>query len=272
MLERGQMKRAKNCEQCGRPFTWRKKWERCWDEVRFCSEKCKKEHKRGDPPSRLLMDTEASQGGGAIEKSPGPLLSTRLLSTRLPSTPELSTPELSTPELSRPFVGHRADETDEQREHLRDDALMMSGRFSEEIDHQSEHQSEHLRDNELMMSERFSNEHSSLEGAREGLHEVARPNEGLHEGIHPNEDLNEGVHANEEDEEWFNGWCGNVRRWWLAKPLHQAESLVECFGGKSQTHVDPYVIAHVRPQFSAPKSLSLSLSLSLSPDASSSIS
>ena len=35
----------KICVNCNRPFTWRKKWERSWDEVRFCSKKCKGEHK-----------------------------------------------------------------------------------------------------------------------------------------------------------------------------------------------------------------------------------
>lgn len=35
----------KICINCNRPFTWRKKWERSWDEVRFCSKKCKGEHK-----------------------------------------------------------------------------------------------------------------------------------------------------------------------------------------------------------------------------------
>lgn len=32
----------KICIKCGRPFSWRKKWERCWEEVKFCSEACKK--------------------------------------------------------------------------------------------------------------------------------------------------------------------------------------------------------------------------------------
>jgi hypothetical protein len=32
----------KICIQCGRPFSWRKKWERCWEEVKYCSEACKK--------------------------------------------------------------------------------------------------------------------------------------------------------------------------------------------------------------------------------------
>lgn len=32
----------KVCEYCGREFEWRKKWERDWDSVRYCSERCKK--------------------------------------------------------------------------------------------------------------------------------------------------------------------------------------------------------------------------------------
>ena len=31
----------KPCATCGRPFTWRKKWERVWDEVKFCSDRCR---------------------------------------------------------------------------------------------------------------------------------------------------------------------------------------------------------------------------------------
>ncbi|MGB0248788.1 MAG: DUF2256 domain-containing protein [Flavobacteriales bacterium] len=32
----------KTCVVCQRPFSWRKKWERCWDEVKYCSERCRK--------------------------------------------------------------------------------------------------------------------------------------------------------------------------------------------------------------------------------------
>lgn len=32
----------KICARCKRPFTWRKKWEKVWDEVKYCSDKCKK--------------------------------------------------------------------------------------------------------------------------------------------------------------------------------------------------------------------------------------
>ncbi len=36
----------KNCLQCGLPFTWRKKWARVWDEVKYCSDRCRNEHKK----------------------------------------------------------------------------------------------------------------------------------------------------------------------------------------------------------------------------------
>jgi len=31
---------TKTCVVCERPFTWRKKWENCWDEVTTCSKSC----------------------------------------------------------------------------------------------------------------------------------------------------------------------------------------------------------------------------------------
>lgn len=39
----------KPCAHCGRPFAWRKKWEKVWDEVRFCSDRCRAEAKRARP-------------------------------------------------------------------------------------------------------------------------------------------------------------------------------------------------------------------------------
>ena len=33
---------TKICPVCGRPFTWRKKWARHWDEVVYCSERCRR--------------------------------------------------------------------------------------------------------------------------------------------------------------------------------------------------------------------------------------
>ncbi|MBC9230869.1 DUF2256 domain-containing protein [bacterium SPL81] len=35
----------KICAYCFRPFPWRKKWERCWSDVKYCSKKCKSQTK-----------------------------------------------------------------------------------------------------------------------------------------------------------------------------------------------------------------------------------
>ena len=34
---------TKVCVKCDRPFTWRKKWKNVWNEVKYCSERCKRE-------------------------------------------------------------------------------------------------------------------------------------------------------------------------------------------------------------------------------------
>jgi hypothetical protein len=31
----------KPCLVCARPMTWRKKWEKNWDEVKYCSDRCR---------------------------------------------------------------------------------------------------------------------------------------------------------------------------------------------------------------------------------------
>ncbi|TNE43552.1 MAG: DUF2256 domain-containing protein [Deltaproteobacteria bacterium] len=33
---------TKICVVCERPFAWRKKWKTCWDEVKYCSERCRR--------------------------------------------------------------------------------------------------------------------------------------------------------------------------------------------------------------------------------------
>jgi hypothetical protein len=43
----------KICVTCGRPFAWRKKWAKVWDEVKYCSDKCRKMRDRpADKPDR----------------------------------------------------------------------------------------------------------------------------------------------------------------------------------------------------------------------------
>lgn len=34
---------TKSCAVCGRTITWRKKWERDWDQVRYCSTACRRQ-------------------------------------------------------------------------------------------------------------------------------------------------------------------------------------------------------------------------------------
>ncbi|MCH2233370.1 MAG: DUF2256 domain-containing protein [Crocinitomicaceae bacterium] len=36
----------KVCPVCKRPFSWRKKWEKNWEEVKYCSERCRRQSKR----------------------------------------------------------------------------------------------------------------------------------------------------------------------------------------------------------------------------------
>jgi hypothetical protein len=37
---------SKICAVCGRPFQWRKKWKDVWDEVRYCSDRCRTRRNR----------------------------------------------------------------------------------------------------------------------------------------------------------------------------------------------------------------------------------
>ncbi|WP_084153109.1 DUF2256 domain-containing protein [Pedobacter jeongneungensis] len=34
---------SKICPVCNRPFLWRKKWSKGWDQVIYCSHRCKSE-------------------------------------------------------------------------------------------------------------------------------------------------------------------------------------------------------------------------------------
>ncbi len=42
----------KLCARCGRPFAWRKKWARDWENVKFCSDACR----RGAAPVGAKVD------------------------------------------------------------------------------------------------------------------------------------------------------------------------------------------------------------------------
>jgi hypothetical protein len=34
---------TKVCAGCGRPFAWRKKWAKVWEQVRYCSDRCRRQ-------------------------------------------------------------------------------------------------------------------------------------------------------------------------------------------------------------------------------------
>ena len=38
---------TKDCATCGLPFAWRKKWAKVWDEVKYCSDRCRRERPIG---------------------------------------------------------------------------------------------------------------------------------------------------------------------------------------------------------------------------------
>ncbi|MEO1021022.1 MAG: DUF2256 domain-containing protein [Bacteroidota bacterium] len=40
MVKKGNLP-SKVCAVCNRPFNWRKKWAKNWEEVKYCSERCR---------------------------------------------------------------------------------------------------------------------------------------------------------------------------------------------------------------------------------------
>ena len=45
---------TKVCSNCGLSFSWRKKWARTWDTVKYCSERCR----RNKPSGANLTDID----------------------------------------------------------------------------------------------------------------------------------------------------------------------------------------------------------------------
>ncbi|MFZ4604720.1 MAG: DUF2256 domain-containing protein [Caulobacter sp.] len=45
---------TKDCAVCRRPFAWRRKWATCWDEVRYCSDRCRRERSSASAPDGAL--------------------------------------------------------------------------------------------------------------------------------------------------------------------------------------------------------------------------
>lgn len=51
----------KPCAVCGRPFTWRRKWAKVWDEVRYCSDRCRRERNK----AAHALDAHAEHAGAS---------------------------------------------------------------------------------------------------------------------------------------------------------------------------------------------------------------
>jgi hypothetical protein len=47
---------SKICPVCQRPFAWRKKWSRDWDQVIYCSDACRKGTPRGMAAPSVLKN------------------------------------------------------------------------------------------------------------------------------------------------------------------------------------------------------------------------
>ncbi len=57
-------KKTKICQTCGRTFEWRKKWEKDWDVVKYCSDACRG-HKPGESDHALeaaILELLAERG------------------------------------------------------------------------------------------------------------------------------------------------------------------------------------------------------------------
>lgn len=48
MVKKGDLAR-KTCVVCGLEFQWRKKWASCWEQVRYCSERCRRQRSSAQP-------------------------------------------------------------------------------------------------------------------------------------------------------------------------------------------------------------------------------
>lgn len=57
----------KTCARCGRRFSWRKKWERDWEQVRYCSTACRRRklnHEDQALEERILRALDHAPGEG----------------------------------------------------------------------------------------------------------------------------------------------------------------------------------------------------------------
>lgn len=58
---------TKPCVACGRDIRWRKKWERDWEQVKYCSDACRRRgvNDRDTQLERAILDLLAARAAGA---------------------------------------------------------------------------------------------------------------------------------------------------------------------------------------------------------------
>ena len=69
VIDRGKKVEQKVCVVCDRPFTWRKKWERSWDEITTCSKRCNSERRRLARVARKARGRGGPVESGAVVES-----------------------------------------------------------------------------------------------------------------------------------------------------------------------------------------------------------
>ena len=52
------MKPEKICVQCGRSFEWRKKWEKNWAEIKYCSDRCRTQFKNQGKTESIMLQKQ----------------------------------------------------------------------------------------------------------------------------------------------------------------------------------------------------------------------
>jgi len=64
IVDASKYQNSKICQVCNERFKWRKKWERCWDEVTTCSRRCKLEEKQ---KKSAIVHIEKQHGKDSVE-------------------------------------------------------------------------------------------------------------------------------------------------------------------------------------------------------------
>lgn len=60
---------TKVCVTCNRPFNWRKKWERCWDEVTTCSKSCNRKRREATRGTGNAVTVNSSNSEDSTESN-----------------------------------------------------------------------------------------------------------------------------------------------------------------------------------------------------------